>query len=150
VNKAEPESSVFVFSSIRVFDVAGLASDTTRLQLTVMQAAVVGRPRGDTGKPTYDSVEEFVAANDGKRAIRKVLIANNGIAAVKCMRSVRTWAYETFGDDRAVSGLGRMRAMQPRYRALAQAATVQDISCASAGVPLAASLAITGWNYCDE
>jgi len=32
----------------------------------------------------------------------KVLIANNGIAAVKEIRSVRKWAYETFGDERAV------------------------------------------------
>lgn len=32
----------------------------------------------------------------------KVLIANNGIAAVKEIRSVRKWAYETFGDERAI------------------------------------------------
>jgi acetyl-CoA carboxylase / biotin carboxylase 1 len=62
-----------------------------------------GRPRAETAKPSFDSVEAFVKETGGKRAIRKVLIANNGIAAVKCMRSVRTWAYETFGDDRAVS-----------------------------------------------
>lgn len=33
---------------------------------------------------------------------RQVLIANNGIAAVKEIRSVRKWAYETFGDERAI------------------------------------------------
>ena len=32
----------------------------------------------------------------------KVLIANNGIAAVKEIRSVRKWAYETFSDERAI------------------------------------------------
>lgn len=32
----------------------------------------------------------------------QVLIANNGIAAVKEIRSVRRWAYETFGDERAI------------------------------------------------
>lgn len=32
----------------------------------------------------------------------QVLIANNGIAAVKEIRSVRKWAYETFGDERAI------------------------------------------------
>lgn len=32
----------------------------------------------------------------------KVLIANNGIAAVKEIRSVRKWAYEVFGDERAI------------------------------------------------
>ena len=31
-----------------------------------------------------------------------VLVANNGIAAVKFMRSIRSWAYKTFGDERAV------------------------------------------------
>lgn len=31
-----------------------------------------------------------------------MLIANNGIAAVKCMRSVRRWAYEMFKDERAI------------------------------------------------
>ena len=35
--------------------------------------------------------EEFVHRYDGKRVINKVLIANNGIAAVKCMRSIRRW-----------------------------------------------------------
>lgn len=32
----------------------------------------------------------------------QVLIANNGIAAVKEIRSVRKWAYETFGNERAI------------------------------------------------
>jgi acetyl-CoA carboxylase / biotin carboxylase 1 len=31
-----------------------------------------------------------------------VLIANNGIAAVKEIRSVRQWSYETFGSERAI------------------------------------------------
>ena len=38
----------------------------------------------------------------GKRVIEKVLIANNGIAAVKCMRSIRKWAYELFGNEKAI------------------------------------------------
>lgn len=32
----------------------------------------------------------------------QVLIANNGIAAVKCMRSIRRWSYEMFKTERAV------------------------------------------------
>ncbi|CAI2193460.1 4056_t:CDS:10, partial [Funneliformis geosporum] len=31
--------------------------------------------------------------------IAKILIANNGIAAVKEIRSIRKWSYETFGDE---------------------------------------------------
>lgn len=32
----------------------------------------------------------------------QVLIANNGIAAVKCMRSIRRWSYEMFRNERAI------------------------------------------------
>lgn len=33
---------------------------------------------------------------------QQILIANNGIAAVKEIRSVRKWAYETFGNEKAI------------------------------------------------
>ena len=32
----------------------------------------------------------------------QILIANNGIAAVKCMRSIRRWSYDLFGNDHAI------------------------------------------------
>jgi len=32
----------------------------------------------------------------------QVLIANNGIAAVKCIRSIRRWSYEVFKNEKAV------------------------------------------------
>ncbi|WLF76810.1 acetyl-coenzyme-A carboxylase [Lodderomyces elongisporus] len=47
-------------------------------------------------------VTDFVKSHQGHTVITKVLIANNGIAAVKEIRSVRKWAYETFGDERAI------------------------------------------------
>lgn len=47
-------------------------------------------------------VKDFVIQHEGHTVIRKVLIANNGIAAVKELRSVRKWAYETFGDEHAI------------------------------------------------
>ena len=47
--------------------------------------------------------QEFVNRYGGKRAIEKILVANNGIGAVKFIRSVRRWAYEMFGNDRAIS-----------------------------------------------
>ena len=31
-----------------------------------------------------------------------MLIANNGIAAVKCMRSIRRWAFEVFRNEKAI------------------------------------------------
>ncbi|KAM4649457.1 LOW QUALITY PROTEIN: acetyl-CoA carboxylase 2 [Amazona ochrocephala] len=51
---------------------------------------------------TVASQAEFVTRFGGNRVIEKVLIANNGIAAVKCMRSIRRWAYEMFRNERAI------------------------------------------------
>jgi hypothetical protein len=50
----------------------------------------------------FSSVEEFVAFSGGDHVINKILIANNGIGAVKAIRSIRKWAYHTFGNERMV------------------------------------------------
>ncbi|XP_039717703.1 acetyl-CoA carboxylase 2 isoform X1 [Pteropus medius] len=51
---------------------------------------------------TVASPAEFVTRFGGNQVIEKVLIANNGIAAVKCMRSIRRWSYEMFRNERAI------------------------------------------------
>lgn len=51
---------------------------------------------------TLATPEEFVKRFNGTKIINKVLIANNGIAAVKCMRSIRRWSYEIFRNERAI------------------------------------------------
>lgn len=51
---------------------------------------------------TISKVDEFCYALGGNRPIHSILIANNGMAAVKFMRSIRTWAYETFGTEKAI------------------------------------------------
>ena len=48
------------------------------------------------------AVRDFVLAQKGTTVITKVLVANNGMAAVKCIRSIRRWSYEQFGDERAI------------------------------------------------
>jgi hypothetical protein len=53
--------------------------------------------------PFYASVADFVAQNGGDHAIEKVLVANNGLGATKAIRSIRKWAFETFGNERIVS-----------------------------------------------
>lgn len=55
----------------------------------------------EAAKPS--AVRDFVAERGGHTVITSVLIANNGIAAVKEIRSVRKWAYQTFGDEHAIS-----------------------------------------------
>ncbi|KAF9219763.1 hypothetical protein BS17DRAFT_788749 [Gyrodon lividus] len=53
-------------------------------------------------KAPADRVKDFVQAHGGHTVITKVLIANNGIAAVKEIRSIRQWSYETFGRERTI------------------------------------------------
>jgi len=50
----------------------------------------------------FTSVDEYVAFCCGDHAIKKILIANNGIGATKAIRSIRRWAFETFGNERMV------------------------------------------------
>ena len=47
-------------------------------------------------------IEEFVRAHQGHTAISRILIANNGMAAVKCIRSIRRWCYEELGDEKSI------------------------------------------------
>eukprot|EP00884_Botryococcus_braunii_P014175 jgi/Botrbrau1/22759/Bobra.0132s0090.2 len=51
----------------------------------------------------HSQVEGKCRELGGDKAIHSVLVANNGIAAVKFMRSIRSWAYKTFGNERAVA-----------------------------------------------
>jgi acetyl-CoA carboxylase/biotin carboxylase 1 len=51
----------------------------------------------------FKSVEEFTTFSQGDHAIKKILIANNGIGATKAIRSIRRWSFETFGNERMVS-----------------------------------------------
>jgi len=49
------------------------------------------------------SLEDYVRMKGGRHAITKILIANNGIAAVKGVRSMRQWLYETFGNEKLIT-----------------------------------------------
>jgi Biotin carboxylase, N-terminal domain len=59
----------------------------------------------DRSHRRFPTVSAFVKELGGSksRVIEKVLIANNGVGAVKAIRSIRRWAYELFGDERAIS-----------------------------------------------
>lgn len=48
-------------------------------------------------------VDEFCKALGGKRPIHSILVATNGMAAVKFIRSVRAWSYQTFGSEKSIS-----------------------------------------------
>ena len=63
---------------------------------------------GSNGMPNLrhpsspSEVDEFCKALGGDSPIHSVLVANNGMAAVKFMRSIRIWALETFGTEKAI------------------------------------------------
>lgn len=48
-------------------------------------------------------VDTFVKNCGGNAPMYSILVANNGIAAVKFIRSIRKWAFATFGSDKAIS-----------------------------------------------
>ncbi|KAL2270555.1 hypothetical protein VTJ83DRAFT_2739 [Remersonia thermophila] len=73
---------------------------TTYAEKHKLPSHFIGGNRLENAPPS--KVKDFVASHDGHTVITNVLIANNGIAAVKEIRSVRKWAYETFGDERAI------------------------------------------------
>jgi len=54
------------------------------------------------GTAEKDALAEYVEKHGGNRPIRKVLIANNGMAATKSILSMRKWAYFELGDENAV------------------------------------------------
>ncbi|PFH33849.1 acetyl-CoA carboxylase ACC1 [Besnoitia besnoiti] len=56
--------------------------------------------RGGAHKNAEDPLAEYVKKHGGKRVIRRVLIANNGMAATKSIFSMRQWAYMELGDDK--------------------------------------------------
>ena len=69
--------------------------------LTKLKAAVAD-PAPVAAETKLDRLAEYVAAKGGTRVIRRVLIANNGMAATKSIMSMRRWAYLELGDERAL------------------------------------------------
>jgi len=51
---------------------------------------------------SVDTLEDYVKAHGGDRVIKKILIANNGMAATKSIISMRQWAYMELGDEKAI------------------------------------------------
>lgn len=60
------------------------------------------RPKSKFRECSVASPAEYVSRFGGNHVIEKVLVANNGIAAVKCIRSMREWAYDLFGNEKVI------------------------------------------------
>lgn len=55
------------------------------------------------GSKQWESLQSYMELHGGSRIISRILIANNGIAAVKCIRSLRKWAYAELGIEAALT-----------------------------------------------
>nr|CAD7427552.1 unnamed protein product [Timema monikensis] len=89
-------------SSTNLNNMFALAERRKRLRPSMSQGTVMAHSRFQEKDFTVGTPEEFVRRFGGSKVINKVLIANNGIAAVKCMRSIRRWSYELFKNERAI------------------------------------------------
>jgi acetyl-CoA carboxylase/biotin carboxylase 1 len=95
-----PDSSI---SKINGFTTADNSSSQSSIN-SIMAARRLTRKMSEQRDfmPIMSSPEEFIHKFNGNRVVKVVLIANNGIAAVKCMRSIRRWSYEVFRNERAI------------------------------------------------
>ena len=46
--------------------------------------------------------EKFVYDAGGTKVIKRIVVANNGMAATKFIMSIRNWLFENFGDERLI------------------------------------------------
>jgi len=81
-----------VFNDVQKFPVH-TSKQTTFKMSSVVEEGVSG---------AVDKLENYVKERGGNRVIRKVLIANNGMAATKAILSMRQWAYMELGDEKAI------------------------------------------------
>ena len=49
-----------------------------------------------------EEYEQFVRDAGGTKPIRRIVVANNGMAATKFIMSIRNWLFTNFGDDRLI------------------------------------------------
>ncbi|XP_077999917.1 acetyl-CoA carboxylase-like [Glandiceps talaboti] len=102
-HSANPLGASYYHTQNRPSAVAGKRHTMSGLNLVRVDGSQRQMKRRESLKDfTIATPEEFVRKFGGDRNINKVLIANNGIAAVKCMRSIRRWAYEVFRNERAI------------------------------------------------
>ncbi|KAM7536286.1 hypothetical protein Aperf_G00000086942 [Anoplocephala perfoliata] len=80
---------------------ANKASDSTPTSEEAVETSPNDPQGSENQRTSFLSIEDFVRALKGQRCIKRILVANNGIAAVKCIRSIRSWAYATFRNAEA-------------------------------------------------
>lgn len=52
---------------------------------------------------SFPNMEDYVQKQGGKRVIKKLLLATNGMAGAKAIRSLRNWCYSTFQNEKEIT-----------------------------------------------
>ncbi len=48
------------------------------------------------------AISRFVIDHEGDNPIHRILVASNGLGALKGIRSIKNWAYEVFGNENVI------------------------------------------------
>ena len=70
------------------------------IPLATAPTMVAAQPKASA--TAADPIGDYCSARGGSRPIRKILIANNGMAATKSILSMRQWAYMELGDEKLI------------------------------------------------
>lgn len=95
-----PKNLVKLQKPVSNYEIMPRATRPTILNAIVDDSDIESGPALSAGKRAV--VEEYVHKMHGKRAIQRILIANNGMAATKSILSMKQWAYNTLGDENAL------------------------------------------------
>jgi len=79
---------------------AAAAAPSLRARTHEGLTMVAAQPK--SGVAGVDKIGDYCAAHGGSRPIRKILIANNGMAATKSILSMRQWAYMELGNEKLI------------------------------------------------
>ena len=90
----------FITPKTALLSVRSPSLSTSKLQLYV-ESDTFNIPATPLS-PETKSLEDYVKDRGGDRVIKKILIANNGMAATKSILSMRRWAYMELGHENAL------------------------------------------------
>ena len=85
-----------------VLRTAAAAAPTRRPGVASLKAVATAIDTPTSAADLEEKMWKYVKDRGGDKLIRKILIANNGMASTKTIMSIRQWAYNTFGDERAI------------------------------------------------
>ena len=85
-----------------VLRTAAAAAPTRRPGVASLKAVATAIDAPTSAADLEEKMWKYVKDRGGDKLIRKILIANNGMASTKTIMSIRQWAYNTFGDERAI------------------------------------------------